>query len=84
MPAHLKTQLLSRQVPMPDRLEITQRVGAGDSLESFERPLIEKLRLMVGNLSAELINRFDEIVLFRPLNKEELAQVASLMLGRSE
>jgi ATP-dependent Clp protease ATP-binding subunit ClpC len=61
-------------------VEITQRVGAGDSLESFERPLIEKL-INGGEFKAELINRFDEIVLFRPLNKEELAQVAGLMLG---
>jgi ATP-dependent Clp protease ATP-binding subunit ClpB len=28
----------------------------------------------------ELINRFDEIVLFRPLNQKESAQVAKLML----
>jgi ATP-dependent Clp protease ATP-binding subunit ClpC len=59
--------------------EITQRVGAGDKLETFERPLIEKL-IDQGQFRAELINRFDEIVLFRPLTKEELAQVASLML----
>jgi ATP-dependent Clp protease ATP-binding subunit ClpC len=60
--------------------EITQRVGSGDKLESFERPLIDKL-IHEGQFKAELINRFDETVLFRPLNKEELAQVASLMLG---
>jgi ATP-dependent Clp protease ATP-binding subunit ClpC len=60
--------------------EITQRVGAGDKLETFERPLIEKL-ISEGKFKAELINRFDETVLFRPLNKEELAQVASLMLA---
>jgi ATP-dependent Clp protease ATP-binding subunit ClpC len=60
--------------------EITQRVGSGDKLESFERPLIEEL-IGQGQFRAELINRFDEVVLFRPLNKEELAQVASLMLG---
>jgi ATP-dependent Clp protease ATP-binding subunit ClpC len=61
-------------------VEITQRVGAGDALETFERPLIEKL-INEGEFKPELINRFDEIVLFRPLNKEELGQVASLMLS---
>jgi ATP-dependent Clp protease ATP-binding subunit ClpA len=61
-------------------VEITQRVGAGDALETFERPLIEKL-INEGQFKPELINRFDEIVLFRPLNKEELGQVASLMLS---
>lgn len=60
--------------------EITQKVGAGESLETFERPLIEKL-IAGGQFKAELVNRFDEIVLFRPLNKAELAQVANLMLG---
>jgi ATP-dependent Clp protease ATP-binding subunit ClpC len=60
--------------------EITQRVGNGDKLESFERPLIEKL-INKGQFKAELINRFDEIVLFRPLTKEELAQVAGIMLN---
>ncbi len=34
-----------------------------------------------GQFKPELINRFDEIVLFRPLNKDELGQVANLMLG---
>jgi ATP-dependent Clp protease ATP-binding subunit ClpA len=59
--------------------EITQRVGKGDKLETFERPLIDKL-IDGGQFKAELINRFDEVVLFRPLTKEELTQVASLML----
>jgi ATP-dependent Clp protease ATP-binding subunit ClpC len=61
-------------------VEITQRVGSGDALETFERPLIEKL-INEGQFKPELINRFDEIVLFRPLNKQELSQVAALMLG---
>ena len=30
----------------------------------------------------ELINRFDEVVLFRPLNKEELLQVAKLIIDQ--
>lgn len=61
-------------------VEITQRVASGDALESFERPLIENL-IDAGQFKPELINRFDEIVLFRPLNKDELAQVAGFMLG---
>jgi ATP-dependent Clp protease ATP-binding subunit ClpC len=59
---------------------ITQKVGAGENLESFERPLIEEL-ISNGQFRAELINRFDEVVLFRPLDKKELAQVANLMLN---
>lgn len=60
--------------------EITQRVGAGDSLQNFERPLINKL-IAEGVYRAELVNRFDEIVLFRPLRAQELTQVAQLMLA---
>jgi ATP-dependent Clp protease ATP-binding subunit ClpC len=59
--------------------EIAERVGRGEQLEAFERPLIEKL-IHEGQFRAELINRFDEIVLFRPLNKKELAEVAGIML----
>lgn len=60
--------------------EITERVAAGDGLETFERPLIDKL-MSQGQFKPELINRFDEVVLFRPLNQAELAQVAKLMLA---
>jgi ATP-dependent Clp protease ATP-binding subunit ClpA len=60
--------------------DIAERVGKGEQLEAFERPLIEKL-IHEGQFKAELINRFDEVVLFRPLNKVELSKVAGLMLG---
>jgi ATP-dependent Clp protease ATP-binding subunit ClpA len=62
-------------------IEISQRVGAGDNLDKFEKPLIEQL-INGGQFKPELINRFDEIVLFRPLNKNELAKVAALMLDQ--
>jgi ATP-dependent Clp protease ATP-binding subunit ClpA len=61
-------------------VEISKRVSAGDALETFERPLIEQL-INNGQFKPELINRFDEIVLFRPLNMAELSQVANLMLA---
>lgn len=60
--------------------EITARVGAGDNLQNFERPLIDKL-INEAVFHAELVNRFDEVVLFRPLKPEELTRVASLMLA---
>ena len=59
--------------------EITQRVAHGDKLDNFERPLVDSL-IKQGLFKAELINRFDEIVLFRPLSMAELSQVANLML----
>jgi ATP-dependent Clp protease ATP-binding subunit ClpC len=60
--------------------DILARVNAGESLEGFEKPLIDQL-IATGVFRAELINRFDEVVLFRPLGKEELRQVAQLMLA---
>jgi ATP-dependent Clp protease ATP-binding subunit ClpC len=59
--------------------DITERVRSGQPLQAFERPLIDKL-ISSGQFRPELINRFDEIVLFRQLNEQEMAQVAQLML----
>jgi ATP-dependent Clp protease ATP-binding subunit ClpC len=61
-------------------LDISRRVEAGEGLENFEKPLVEQL-INEGQFKPELINRFDEIVLFRPLDKTELSKVAALMLG---
>jgi ATP-dependent Clp protease ATP-binding subunit ClpC len=61
--------------------EITQRVAAGDTLDEFERPLIDKL-IAQGVFRAELINRFDSIVLFKPLNQKEVFQIAKLMIEK--
>lgn len=61
-------------------VDIITQIGAGQSLDNMERPLIDKL-IAAGQFRPELINRFDEVVLFRPLNMEELTQVAKLMLA---
>lgn len=60
--------------------DISAQVRSGTSLENFERPLIDKL-IGAGQFRPELINRFDEVVLFRPLNEQEMSQVAKLMLN---
>lgn len=60
--------------------EITSQVVAGGTLEDYERPLIDKL-IGQGLFRPELINRFDDVVLFRPLNQAEMSQVAKLMLA---
>lgn len=59
---------------------IRERVGKGESLESFEEALTDQL-ISAGQFKPELLNRFDEIVLFRPLNQSELAQVVNLMMA---
>jgi ATP-dependent Clp protease ATP-binding subunit ClpA len=59
--------------------DITARVKETGALDNFERPLIDKL-IAGGQFRPELVNRFDEVVLFRPLNESELSQVAKVML----
>ena len=58
---------------------IRQRIEAGQQLEEFEHELTDNL-INSGQFKPELLNRFDEIVLFRPLKPEELAQVVRLMV----
>ena len=58
---------------------IRERVTAGEPLESFEDTLTNQL-ISSGQFKPELLNRFDEIVLFRPLNQTELLQVVGLMM----
>lgn len=48
--------------------------------DKFERDLLNQL-IANGVFKPELINRFDEVILFRPLNSAELGQVAQLMLN---
>ncbi len=59
---------------------IRQHVAAGEELEKFEKQIIDEL-IASHQFRPELINRFDEVVLFRPLNKPELKQVAALLLN---
>lgn len=59
--------------------EIRERVERGEALESFESAFIDTL-VKSNFFKPELLNRFDEIVLFRPLNTSELVQVVNLMM----
>ena len=60
--------------------EIRERIGRGEELASFEEEFVDNL-INSGQFKPELLNRFDEIVLFRPLKQEELVQLVTLMLG---
>lgn len=59
--------------------EIRHHIEAGEKLEDFEQQFTDNL-INSGQFKPELLNRFDEIVLFRPLNESELLQVVGLML----
>lgn len=58
---------------------IRQHIEAGEQLEQFEKPLVDEL-INANIFRPEFLNRFDEIVVFRPLKPEELMQVIDLIL----
>ena len=46
----------------------------------FKKVLLDEL-IKTGSYSPEFLNRFDDVILYHPLSKEETVQVASLMIG---
>jgi ATP-dependent Clp protease ATP-binding subunit ClpC len=61
--------------------EIRERIQKGESLESFEEAFIDQI-INSGQFKPELLNRFDEIVLFKPLLPDELFQIVDLMMDQ--
>ena len=59
---------------------IREHIEAGEQLEQFEEQFTNEL-ISSNQFKPEFLNRFDEIVLFRPLTKEELLQVIDLILA---
>lgn len=59
---------------------IRQLIDAGQQLEQFEEVITNEL-IDSGQFRPEFLNRFDEIVVFRPLTQEELGQVVQLIIA---
>jgi len=59
---------------------IREYIERGYQLEQFEQQFIDEL-INSNQFRPEFLNRFDEIVTFRPLGKEELLQVIDLILA---
>ena len=59
---------------------IREYIERGYQLEQFEQTFINEL-INANLFRPEFLNRFDEIVLFRPLEKTELLQVVDLILA---
>lgn len=59
---------------------IRQYIDAGQQLEQFEERFGNEL-IDSGQFKPEFLNRFDEIVVFRPLKPEELLQVVDLIIA---
>ena len=59
--------------------QIRQTISNGSNLQDFKEELTDQL-IQDGSFKPELLNRFDDIILFRPLNKDELTQIVQLMM----
>lgn len=59
---------------------IREYIERGYKLEQFEEQITNEL-ISSGSFKPEFLNRFDEIVVFRPLTKKELLQVIDLILA---
>ena len=58
---------------------IREYIDRGYKMEQFETQFTDEL-INSGQFRPEFLNRFDEIVLFRPFTKDELLQVCDLIL----
>ncbi len=58
---------------------IREYIDRGYKLEQFEEQITNEL-ISSGSFRPEFLNRFDEIIVFRPLTKPELLQIIDLIL----
>lgn len=61
--------------------KIFELVNNGKDLQKFEQEIITEI-IQEGIFKPELINRFDATILFQPLTKENLIEIAGLMLKK--
>lgn len=60
-------------------MDIRQSIGSGIEYESLKKRLIDSV-IQSGVYKPEFINRFTSVIVFSPLSKEEIEQIANLML----
>lgn len=58
---------------------IRAHIDKGEQLEQFEEAFVNEL-IDSNTFRPEFLNRFDEIILFRPLTTDELTQVVDLLM----
>lgn len=61
--------------------QIRRHIDQGEELQQFEEALVNEL-INANVFRPEFLNRFDEIILFRPLKKDELLQLVDLLMIR--
>ncbi len=62
--------------------EIREMIGAGKTSADIKNVLVEDL-LKSGQFKPELLNRFDDVIIFKPLTIEEASQIAKLILAEA-
>lgn len=60
--------------------EIREKIASGAKIDDFKEEFIENL-ISSNEFKPEFLNRFDEICLFKPLSKEDLASVLDLIIA---
>lgn len=60
--------------------QIRHHIDAGEELDDFEKEFTDEL-ISSKQFRPEFLNRFDEIVLFRPLGIDELKQIVDLIIA---
>lgn len=60
---------------------IRQKINQGIGVEDFKKELVDNL-LKESVFSPEFINRFDSVVVFKPLTNENLKEIARLLLEK--
>ena len=48
--------------------------------DQFKKELLDEL-IKSGKYSPEFLNRFDDVILYQPLTRDETVQIASMMIG---
>lgn len=61
---------------------IREMINEGKKIVDFKSELVEGL-LTNGLFKPELLNRFDDVIIFKPLTMDEAGKVAGLLLGLS-
>jgi len=61
---------------------IQEGVRAGEPYASLQKKLVEKLRQ--ENFRPEFLNRFDGVIVFKPLGMKEIEQIAELKINKLE
>ncbi|MBN1916248.1 ATP-dependent Clp protease ATP-binding subunit [Candidatus Dojkabacteria bacterium] len=61
--------------------DIAEKLEAGENYDEVYDVIMPKLR---ETFKVELLNRFDKVVMFKPLSKEEVVQVADLFMKKEQ